>query len=177
MKNKEKQILKIIDQYKSSISEDDFSKLISILKDGDDTNDSYSLFTEGACEFDDDYKPINAGIGGLIKKNNVVVDSFAKNVGIKTNNESEYLALIEGVELCLKHSIKTVSIYADSELIVKQINGDYKVKNERMAVLCKQTHAQLSKLDSWNLSHVMRDKNSEADELSKEGLTKEKTNV
>jgi len=36
---------------------------------------------------------------------------------------------------------------------------------------------QLSKLDSWNLSHVMRDKNSEADELSKEGLTKEKTNV
>jgi len=149
MKNKEKQILKIIDQYKSSISEDDFSKLISILKDGDDTNDSYSLF----------------------------IDSFAKNVGIKTNNESEYLALIEGVELCLKHSIKTVSIYADSELIVKQINGEYKVKNERMAVLCKQTHAQLSKLDSWNLSHVMRDKNSEADELSKEGLTKEKTNV
>ena len=51
------------------------------------------------------------------------------------------------------------------------------LKNERMAVLCKQTHAQLSKLDSWNLSHVMRDKNSEADELSKEGLTKEKTNV
>ena len=81
------------------------------------------------------------------------------------------------MELCLKHSIKTISIYADSELIVKQINGEYKVKNERMAVLCKQTHTQLSKLDSWNLSHVMRDKNSEADELSKEGLTKEKTNV
>ena len=175
--NKEKQILKIIDQYKSSISEDDFSKLISILKDGDDTNDSYSLFTDGACEFDDDYKPINAGIGGLIKKSDTILDSFADNVGVKTNNESEYLALIKGVKLCLEHNIRTVSIYADSELVVKQINGEYKVKNERMAILCNETHTQLSKLDSWTLTHVLRDKNSEADELSKQGLSKEKTNV
>ena len=177
MKNKEKQILKIIDKYKSSISEDDFSKILSILTNNNDKNESYYLFTDGACEFDDNYKPINAGIGGLIKKNNNIIDSFAENVGIKTNNESEYLALIRGVKLCLKHNIKNVSIYADSELIVKQVNGDYKVKNERMAFLYHETHAQLLKLNYWDLTHVLRDKNFEADELSKEGLTKEKTNV
>ncbi len=46
-----------------------------------------------------------------------------------------------------------------------------------MAILCNETHTQLSKLDSWTLTHVLRDKNSEADELSKQGLSKEKTNV
>jgi ribonuclease HI len=177
MKNKEKQILRIIDKYKSSISKEDFSKLISLLSDSKDLNPSYCLFTDGACEFDNDYKPINAGIGGVIKKNNIIIDSFAKNIGVKTNNESEYLALIDGIKLCIQHDIKAISIYADSELIVKQVNGDYKVKNERMSILCNEAHAQLSKLDSWKITHILRDKNSEADELSKEGLSKEKTNV
>ncbi len=177
MKNKEKQILKIIEKYKSSFSDKDFSKIKSLFSNVSNSDNNFSLFTDGACEFDSHYKPINAGIGGLIKKNSIVIDSFAENVGIKTNNESEYLALIKGIKLCLEHDINIVSIYADSELIVKQVNGEYKVKNERMAILYKQAHVQLSKLDSWNLYHVMRDKNSEADELSKEGLTKEKTNV
>lgn len=177
MKNKEKEILKILSKYKSSISREDFKKINSLLTIHQDLNESFSLYTDGACEFDNDYKPINAGIGGLIKKENKVIHSFAENVGVKTNNESEYLALIKGIKLCHELKINTVSIYADSELIVKQINGEYKVKNERMAVLNKETHLQLSKLDSWDISHVLRDKNSEADELSKEGLSKEKTNV
>ena len=177
MKKKEKQILEIVDKYKAVFSKQDYSKLISFLSDSSNSSEFYCLFTDGACEFDDNYKPINAGIGGLIKKSDTILDSFADNVGVKTNNESEYLALIKGVKLCLEHNIRNVSIYADSELVVKQINGEYKVKNERMAILCNETHTQLSKLDSWTLTHILRDKNSEADELSKQGLSKEKTNV
>ena len=177
MKNKEKQILRIIEKYKSSITDKDFSKIKSLFSDVGDSNKTFSLFTDGACEFDDVYRPINAGIGGLIKKNSIIIDSFAENVGIKTNNESEYLALIKGIKLCHEHGIKIVSIYADSELVVKQVNGEYKVKNERMSILFNETHLQLSKLDSWDLNHVLRHNNVEADELSKEGLAKEKTNV
>ena len=69
-------------------------------------------------------------------------------------------------------SVSNVSIFADSELVVRQINGDYKVKNERMAVLHKKTHELLSKLNSWVINHVLREKNTEADDLSKKGLSK-----
>ena len=80
--------------------------------------------------------------------------------------------MIKGINLCIKNNISKVSIFADSELIVKQINGDYKVKNERMAALHKKTHDLLKMLSSWKINHVLRDKNTEADDLSKQGLSK-----
>ena len=171
MDNKNKKISKILDKYKSSFSSDDQSSLDVLLKSDLDSAE-YSLFTDGACEFDKDYKPINAGIGGVIKLKNKTLFSFSENVGVKTNNEAEYLALIKGVNLCIKNNVSNVSIFADSELVVKQINGDYKVKNERMAVLHKKTHELLSRLNSWDISHVLREKNTEADDLSKQGLSK-----
>ena len=79
---------------------------------------------------------------------------------------------MKGINLCLENNISNISIFADSELVVRQINGDYKVKNERMAVLHKKTHELLSKLNSWDINHVLRDKNTEADDLSKQGLSK-----
>ena len=63
-------------------------------------------------------------------------------------------------------------IFCDSELIVRQINGDYKVKNERMIKLHAKVLDLCSMLNHWSVSHVLRDKNMEADLLSKEGLTK-----
>jgi ribonuclease HI len=65
-----------------------------------------------------------------------------------------------------------VNIFSDSELIVRQINGDYKVKNERMIKLHSRVLDLCSMLTQWSVSHVMREKNMEADLLSKEGLEK-----
>jgi|TARA_A100000164_G_scaffold189294_1_gene167984 ribonuclease HI len=171
MDSKNKKISKILDKYKSSFSSDDLSSLDALLSN-DLGSEKYSLFTDGACEFDNEYKPINAGIGGVIKLKDQAIFSFSENVGVKTNNEAEYLALIKGLDLCLKNNISLVSIFVDSELVVKQINGDYKVKNDRMATLHKKTHEFLSKFNSWSISHVYRDKNAEADDLSKQGLSK-----
>ena len=171
MDSKNKEISKILDKYKSSFSSDDLSSLEALLSNDLDSA-KYSLFTDGACEFDNDYKPINAGIGGVIKIKDKTIFSFSENVGIKTNNEAEYLALIKGINLCLENNISNISIFADSELVVRQINGDYKVKNERMAALHKRTHELLSKFNSWEINHVLRDKNNEADDLSKQGLSK-----
>ena len=172
MDSKNKKISKILDKYKSSFSSTDLSNLESLLSNDSLVNEEYLLFTDGACEFDNDYKPINAGIGGVIKLKNKTLFSFSENVGVKTNNEAEYLALIKGLELCIKNNISNVLIFADSELVVKQINGDYKVKNERMAALHKKTHGLLKMLSSWEINHVLRDKNTEADDLSKQGLSK-----
>ena len=172
MDNKNKNISDILDKYKSSFSKEDLSNLESLLSNDLEKNKKYSLFTDGACEFDKDYKPINAGIGGLIKLEDEIIFSFSENIGVKTNNEAEYLALIAGINLCIENQISNISIFADSELVVKQINGDYKVKNERMSALHKKTHELLSKLNSWEIKHVLRELNVEADELSKQGLAK-----
>ena len=101
-----------------------------------------------------------------------IVFSFAENIGDCTNNEAEYLALIRGIELCIENKILDVKFFCDSELIVRQVNGDYKVKNERMIKLHARTLDLCSMLNNWSVSHVLRDKNTEADLLSKEGLTK-----
>ena len=170
MDSKHKQILKIFDKYKSTFSKTDLSILESLMSDNLD--EGFSLFTDGACEFNDEYKPVNAGIGGVLKLKDKALFSFSENIGVKTNNEAEYLALIKGLNLCLENKILNISIFADSELVVKQINGSYKVKNERMADLHKRTHELLSKFNSWNINHVFRDKNDEADNLSKQGLSK-----
>ena len=108
----------------------------------------------------------------MLKLDGKVIFSFSENIGKKTNNEAEYLALLKGIEICIQNNIKDLIIYSDSELVVKQINGVYKVKNERMLILYKKTLDLLSNLKSWKVIHVLRDKNIEADELSKEGLLK-----
>ena len=170
MTNKNKKISSILEKYKSSFSKEDLSSLENLLSDDLQSKKSYNLFTDGACEFDGDYKPVNAGIGGLLKMDNNIIFSFSENIGKKTNNEAEYLALIKGIEICVESNFLNISIFLDSELVVKQINGDYKVKNDRMSILHKKTHELLSNLKSWKIIHILRDKNVEADELSKEGL-------
>ena len=172
MKDKNNKILSILEKYKSSFSKKDLQNLETLLSNNLEPNETYFLYTDGACEFDNNYEPINAGIGGLLKLDGKVIFSFSENIGKKTNNEAEYLALLKGIEICIQSNILNLLIHSDSELVVKQINGDYKVKNERMITLHKKTLDLLSNLKSWKIIHVLRDKNIEADELSKEGLSK-----
>ncbi len=172
--NKSEQILKILNRYNSLISDKDLNDIKALLDLDCDLDDIFSLFTDGACQFNENYEPINAGIGIVLKKNNKTILEFSENIGIKTNNEAEYFALIKGIELCVENGVKNISIYADSELVVKQVNREYKVKNDRMASLFNEVSRLLSKFDSWSLNHILREKNYEADELSKLGLTKEK---
>ena len=68
--------------------------------------------------------------------------------------------------------MSSINIFADSQLVVRQITGEYKVKNERMKPLHKQALELLDKLENWNIEHVLRDKNTRADTLSKSGMEK-----
>jgi len=173
--NNEEKLIKILERFRDKLSDkeialiDSLVKLPNTIEDSVSSSDmSYKLFTDGASQLDRN----NAGIGGLLKSGQEIVFSFAENIGDCTNNEAEYLALIRGIELCIKNKILDIEIFCDSELIVRQVNGDYKVKNERMIKLHAKALDLCSMLGKWSVSHVLRDKNVEADLLSKEGLTK-----
>ena len=177
--SKEEKLLKILEQFRNELSDKELAFIDdlnnegeSIKKASDSTDSDYSLFIDGAAEFDEDLKPNNAGIGGLIKKGDELVYSFSENIGIRTNNEAEYSALIQGIQACLDHKIYHVDIFSDSELIVNQVNGKYKLKDSKMIKLHAEVTKLCSELESWTISHVPREQNEEADHLSKLGLRK-----
>ena len=95
-----------------------------------------------------------------------------KDLHDSTNNEAEYGALIAGLKHLIKLNLLSPTIYSDSELIVKQVNGEYRVKNDRMIILYNEVINLLSSFNSWSLIHVLRDKNKVADKLANEGRKK-----
>jgi len=136
-------------------------------------NGTCELYVDGAA----DLHSKSAGIGGVIFKDSQELITFSKPLYDKTNNESEYLALLEGLNVSLELSILNINIYADSELVVRQVNGVYKVKNDRMKVLHSDVINLLEKFNEWSLNHVSRDNNQIADKLSKDGMKLAKTNL
>ena len=153
------------------------SKILNTIKDIDikildtlmkrlENNDSLKLYVDGAA----DLHTKTAGIGGVFYRNNNELFSFSEFIGNATNNEAEYKALIKGLEESHNLNVTKIEIFADSELIVKQINGEYKVKNERMLKLYSKAISLFTKFNSWSLTHIPREKNSVADKLSKDAM-------
>ena len=82
-----------------------------------------------------------------------------------TNNQAEYMALLRGLKLAEKSGYKAIEVRMDSELVVKQLIGEYKVKNENMQPLYKKVMAVVGKFDSVEFSHIPRADNHIADKL------------
>ena len=143
-------------------------KMIDVLNGEDQA--TVKLFVDGAS----DLHSKTAGIGGVIYSNDKELSNFSEPLFDKTNNEAEYLALIKGIEKLIEIKVVSAEIYADSELVVKQVLGIYKVKNERMKILHNLVLEKLKLIDQWNLVHIRREKNIRADELSKLGMNKAK---
>jgi len=149
----------------------DRKTLAKMIGDSIEHDQVIKLFVDGAA----DLHSKTAGIGGVIYSNDKELSNFSEPLFDKTNNEAEYLSLIKGVEKLIDLKVLNVDIYADSELVVKQVLGIYKVKNERMKILHRLVLEKLKLIDQWNLVHVRREKNMRADELSKLGMNKAKS--
>ena len=121
-------------------------------------DNNITLYIDGAS----DLHSKTAGIGGVIYSSNNEIFSFSEYLHDATNNEAEYNALILGLKSLLKLNLLNPIIYSDSELIVKQVNGEYRVKNDRMKLLHNEVISLLQKFETWSLSHVLRDKNKVA---------------
>lgn len=104
-------------------------------------------------------------IGGFYKGNGMNYN-YSRNIGNGTNNEAEYSSLLYLVQRLNENGIQNVSIYGDSQLVVNQINGSWKAKDERMKKFKAKVLAELSKIPRWTLSHVPREQNKIADSLT-----------
>ena len=108
-----------------------------------------------------------AGYGVAIQdENGAPVASLSENLGIRTNNFAEYSALIGALQYALANGFDAVRAYADSELMVRQIIGVYKVKSPDLKPLFREAKSLISKLKSFSIHHVPREQNREADRLA-----------
>jgi len=127
------------------------------------------LYCDGASSGN----PGHAGIGAFLE----VTSSdeqyrISEYIGIATNNVAEYTALIKGLEKALSLGIKRLDVFLDSELIVRQLNGVYKVRNKNLLPLFAKSKNYLDEFDLVNVSHVRRELNQEADNLARKGAQK-----
>jgi len=91
-------------------------------------------------------------------------------IGEATNNVAEYRALLLGIERARTFGADELELVGDSELVVKQVKGEYKVKDATMRELHGQVKAALRDLPAWSIRHVRREQNAEADRLVNEAL-------
>lgn len=91
-------------------------------------------------------------------------------LGRATNNYAEYQALLHGLRFALDKGARRVSVFSDSELVVKQLDGSYRVRHPGMASLHREARALLSRFQSARVTHVRRALNKEADRLANEAL-------
>ncbi|MEA2517121.1 MAG: ribonuclease, partial [Actinomycetota bacterium] len=87
-----------------------------------------------------------------------------------TNNVAEYSALIAGLELAIQMGITDLDVFMDSELVVSQMKGEWKIKNDRLRVLAVRARSLLNRFENHTIQHVRRELNSDADKLANQGM-------
>lgn len=123
-----------------------------------------TIYTDGASSGN----PGHSGIGLVIFDNNDrQVGKVSQYIGVQTNNFAEYTAVIKALQLAAYFKAKVIRIRTDSELVVKQINGEYKVKNENIRPLYNRVVKIMGTLGEVRIEHVSRSVNDKADYLAK----------
>jgi ribonuclease HI len=111
--------------------------------------------------------PGPAGIGVTLEnEQGQVVYELGDFLGEKTNNFAEYTALIRGLEAAVKLNVGELVVRADSELVVRQIQGQYRVKSPDLKPLYQRALELLGKIPHWSIDHVYREGNVRADQLA-----------
>jgi ribonuclease HI len=99
-----------------------------------------------------------------------VLDARGETIGVATNNVAEYSALIAGLQAALERGVGEVEVVSDSELLVKQMRGEYKVKNEALRQLVDEAEALARRVGKVRYTAVRREHNELADRLVNEAL-------
>jgi ribonuclease HI len=131
---------------------------------------NWHLYVDGAAR----NNPGPAGAGIHVIKDGKTALKKGFFLGVKTNNQAEYLALLLGIFFA-KKMVKEgdhFEIFADSQLLVRQMNGVYKVKHSNIQPLQRLAFKMLMDFSSYTIMHVPRDQNAHADEMANEGINK-----
>jgi ribonuclease HI len=115
--------------------------------------------------------PGPAAIGVVVRDaDGEVLEEAGERIGRATNNVAEYRALLLGIERAAALGASELELVGDSELIVRQVKGEYKVKDATMRKLHAQVKRALEPFDRWSIRHVRREENADADRLVNEAL-------
>ncbi len=115
--------------------------------------------------------PGPAGYGAVIEdKNGRVLARLSEYLGKRTNNYAEYSALLAVLAWCLENNQPRVRVVADSELMVKQMKGQYKVNSPDLRPLWVEAHRRANQLERFEIVHTLRGGNKEADQLANEAM-------
>lgn len=125
-----------------------------------------TIFTDGASR----NNPGEAGAGIFIVQDSVPIEKITRYLGRTTNNVAEYTAAIIGLEHAVKLRASSVKLYADSELLVRQLNGQYKVRNEGLKPLFIKIKELIAKIGSVEVQYIPREQNKEADALANRAI-------
>lgn len=115
-----------------------------------------------------------AGIGFVINENENGIENeicnYGNFIGLKTNNEAEYYALIEGLKEAINRNITELIVFGDSQLVIKQVKGEFKIKSDNLIPLHKRVIELKQQFKYINFVHVLRNKNKRADSLANLGV-------
>ncbi len=134
-----------------------------------DKPQKYAVFTDGASR----NNPGEAGIGVVIKdEKGTIVQTASEYLGTETNNVAEYMALIRGLEVIQTLNAEAVDFFLDSQLVVRQMQGIYKIKNKGLLSLAKRAQGLCSRLPKGAVKfhHIPREENGEADRLANDAI-------
>jgi ribonuclease HI len=106
----------------------------------------------------------------LETEDGTVLDARGETIGVATNNVAEYRALIAGLEAAIERGVSELEVVSDSELVVKQMRGEYKVKNEALRTLSLQASRLARELGRVEYTAVRREHNELADKLVNDAL-------
>ena len=124
------------------------------------------IFVDGAARGN----PGDAGIGIVIRQDKKTILRISDYIGKTTNNVAEYMALIRALEEALLLGYDQADAISDSELLVKQLKGEYKVKNQGLLPLFHHLKSLIKRFKHFDIQHTFREGNKEADQLANKGI-------
>jgi len=125
------------------------------------------IHTDGASRGN----PGRAAIGAILRdEKGALGATISKSIGKTTNNQAEYRAVIAALEKAASLGVENVELNSDSELIVRQIKGQYRVKKDTLRPLYENVMQLKSRFASFKIKHVPRERNKEADKLANAAL-------
>lgn len=130
-----------------------------------------SITLQAHCDGGARGNPGPAGYGAVIaQEDGTVLAELSEFLGFKTNNFAEYSGLLGVLQWALDNNYTRLKVVSDSELMVKQIQGKYKVNSPDLRPLFEEAKRRISRLDSFGISHALRHKNKTADRLANEAM-------
>ena len=136
---------------------------------GDRTGGHWFVYSDGASRGNPGRAAIGAALYRLDDGRALLVDQVSELIGQATNNVAEYKALIEGVKLAERHRPDLLTVRADSQLLIRQLEGRYRVKNPGLQALHLEARRLLEKIPH-KLEHIPREQNAVADALANAAL-------